>query len=119
MILADENISHRIIEALRNKGYEVYSIFEQNRGKTDINIASFSLNPPRIILTEDKDFGELVYLHLVKVTGVIFIRVDWKETMLMAEKLISFLENETLTSLTNKFVTITPDKLRINKILDE
>ena len=57
MILADENISQEIIFALWNFGIEVYSIYQSNRGISDEEIIQLSRNPPRIILTEDKDFG--------------------------------------------------------------
>lgn len=58
MILADENIDHSLIKAIRSAGFEVHSIYESNRGLSDEAIIAFSRNPPRIILTEDKDFGE-------------------------------------------------------------
>ncbi len=61
MILAGENIFRGLITALRNNGYSVFSIFEELRGLSDISISKLSLNPPRIILTEDKDFGNLVF----------------------------------------------------------
>jgi predicted nuclease of predicted toxin-antitoxin system len=69
MILADENIDHRIIQAIRGAGFEVYSIYESNRGCADEDIIEFSRNPPRIILTEDKDlesgFMRITLLELV------------------------------------------------------
>ncbi len=44
---------------------EVYSIGENNAGISDEQVISLSGNPPRIILTEDKDFGEWVYAHKI------------------------------------------------------
>lgn len=38
MIVADENIDKKIISALRNENFEVYSIFERNRGISDEDI---------------------------------------------------------------------------------
>lgn len=58
MILADENIDHRIISELRRNNLDVYSIYEKNRGVSDYEIIELSKNTPYIILTEDKDFGE-------------------------------------------------------------
>jgi predicted nuclease of predicted toxin-antitoxin system len=58
MILADESLDLVIIEAIQKKGIEVYSIFDLNRGISDEEVIQISRNPPRIILTEDKDFGE-------------------------------------------------------------
>jgi predicted nuclease of predicted toxin-antitoxin system len=74
MILPDENIFDIIIEALQKEGYEVLSIKNTSllRGISDIDIASFSLQPPRIIITEDTDFGNLIFERRIQVTGVIF-----------------------------------------------
>ena len=58
MILADENIDHRVIAALRAAGYSVAAVYESHRSVSDEAIIQLSRNPPRIILTEDKDFGE-------------------------------------------------------------
>ena len=58
MILADENIDHRLIAKVRTAGYAIESVYESHRGLTDEAIIALSRNPPRIILTEDKDFGE-------------------------------------------------------------
>ena len=58
MILADENLDGIIVETLRQRGIALYSIFELDRGLSDEDIITLSRNPPRIILTEDKDFGE-------------------------------------------------------------
>lgn len=60
MILADENIDHSLIAALRTAGYVVDSVYESHRSLSDEAIIELSRNPPRLILTEDKDFGEWV-----------------------------------------------------------
>ena len=116
MIIADENIFRALIESLRNEGYDVISIFESYRGMDDASIAAFSLNPPRIVITEDKDFGKLVFEDKADVTGIIFLRFLNTERSPITNKLLSFLKNENLLSLTGKFVTITPDKIRITDI---
>ncbi|PKK38091.1 hypothetical protein BWI96_03150 [Siphonobacter sp. SORGH_AS_0500] len=80
MILADENIDHNLIEALRSVGIEVMSIYEEFRGISDYSIIEISRNPSRIILTEDKDFGEWVFAHQVKDISVVLLRYELKET---------------------------------------
>jgi predicted nuclease of predicted toxin-antitoxin system len=80
MILADENIDHSLIEAIRALGIEVYSIYELQRGTPDASIIELSRTPPRIILTEDKDFGEWVFAHHVKDISVIFLRYHFRDT---------------------------------------
>ncbi len=116
MILADENISNIIIYTLRNSGVNVFSIKENARGSSDISIADFSLNPKRIILTEDKDFGYLAFDTKINLTGCILLRYFPIEEKEIIEKLVSFLQNQTVETLTNKFVTITPQKIRITEI---
>lgn len=58
MIIADENIDHSLIESIQELEIGVYSIYESNRGIRDGTVIESSRKPLRIILTEDKDFGE-------------------------------------------------------------
>lgn len=74
MIIADENIDHSLIAAIRAIGLEVVSVHESDRGIRDEDIISASRTPPRIILTEDKDFGEWVFAHGIRDISVIFLQ---------------------------------------------
>ena len=119
MILADENIFDVIIASLQKEGYEVFSIKGSvYRGLGDPDITALSLLPPRIILTEDTDFGEIVFFSRIKLTAVILLRYENIERPLITSLLINFLKTETLESLTNKFITITTEKIRIKDIED-
>ena len=115
MILADENIDHQIIEAIREIGIEVFSVFEQNRGLLDKSIIEFSRNPQRIILTEDKDFGEWVFAHNIKNISVIFLRYEFKETAKMIE-VLKGLFSQKQEELFGKFTTVTIQKIRSREI---
>ena len=107
MILADENIDHSIIACLRAEGIEVYSIYENQRGTIDLDIVTLSRNPPRIILTEDKDFADIVFAYQTKGISVILLRYSFI--------LINFLRNN-ISEIWDKFVTITTSKIRIRVI---
>ena len=74
MILADENISTHIIQKLRDVAIEVYSIYENHRGASDGQVVNLSKSPPRLILTEDKDFGEWVFAHGERTISVLLLR---------------------------------------------
>ncbi|MEI7584075.1 DUF5615 family PIN-like protein [Runella sp.] len=115
MILADENIDHSLIEAIRAIGLEVYSVYESNRGIRDESIIEFSRNPPRIILTEDKDFGEWVFAHHVEGISVLLLRYDFKETESMKQVLIKLL-SERRDELIGYFTTLTIYKIRTRKV---
>ena len=115
MILADENIDHSLIEAIRAAGLDVYSIYESNRGVRDESIIEFSRNPPRIILTEDKDFGEWVFANHVEGISVILLRYDFKETKPVKDVLIKLL-SERRNELIGYFTTLTIHKIRTRKV---
>ena len=111
MILADENIDHKIIREIREAGFEVHSIYELMRGTSDESIIDLSRNPPRIILTEDKDFGEWVYAHNVQDISVLFLRYHFKDTEIIT-KIILKLLTERANSLFGHFTTVTIHKIR-------
>lgn len=115
MILADENIPSDLIDRLRDEGIEVYSIYESSRGVTDESIIELSKNPPRIILTEDKDFGEWVFAHDARSISVIFLRYSFLEQSKITDILVNLIkkENENLFGL---YVTITTEKIRYRSI---
>ncbi|GAB3500178.1 hypothetical protein GCM10027341_24890 [Spirosoma knui] len=115
MIIADENIDHSLINAVRELGIDVYSINESNGGIRDEEVIDLSRNPPRIILTEDKDFGEWVFAHHVRGISVLFLRYHFKETAAMKQILIKLL-SERLTDLVGCFTTVTIHKIRIRRI---
>ncbi|MBD2754920.1 DUF5615 family PIN-like protein [Spirosoma validum] len=115
MIIADENIDHSLILTIRGLGIEIYSVYESNRGIRDETVIESSRNPPRIILTEDKDFGEWVFAHNVKGISVLFLRYHFKETEAMRQVLTKLL-SERLTELVGCFTTVTIQKIRTRRI---
>ena len=115
MIIADENIDHSLILSIRELGIEVYSVYESERGIRDETIIESSRNPLRIILTEDKDFGEWVFAHNVKGISVLFLRYHFRDTEAMRQVLIKLL-SERLTELVGCFTTVTIQKIRTRRI---
>lgn len=115
MILADENIDHQLITAIREIGIEVHSIYELNRGLQDESIIALSRNPPRIIMTEDKDFGEWVFAHHVESISVLFLRYHFRDTEQMKQTLVKLL-SERMNDLKGQFTTLSVRKLRMRKI---
>jgi len=61
--LANENFPFPSIRILRDNGHDVKSIGEEMFGITDIEVLDVAKNENRIILTLDKDYGELIFLH--------------------------------------------------------
>jgi len=58
-IVADDNNDFELIKQLRQKNLNVLSIQEENSGINDINVLDFAFQCNALLITEDKDFGEL------------------------------------------------------------
>jgi len=115
MILADENIAIDIIKALREATIDVHSVFESNRGISDDQVIELSKSPPRIILTEDKDFGEWVFAHGIRSISIIFLRYKYTEQDEIIKVLKYIIQTEG-DQLFGMFITITADKIRFRKL---
>jgi len=115
MILADENIDTQLVSILRSSNIEVSHIKEDHRGVSDVEVIRISKEPPRIILTEDKDFGEWVYAHKEQNISVILLRYAFQELPKIVSILINLLESRG-DDLYGKFTTITTRKVRIRSL---
>ena len=115
MIIADENIEQYWIELLRSNQYEVYSIREKHPGLSDTAIISLVKNLEGILLTEDKDFGELVFAYSIKDISIIFLRYDQphyskvESHLLKAISLYHDIDSPV-------FVTVTENKIRVRRL---
>jgi predicted nuclease of predicted toxin-antitoxin system len=58
--LADECCDAGIVASLRASGHDVSYVPEQQAGVSDDEVLQTAFLESRILLTEDKDFGELV-----------------------------------------------------------
>jgi predicted nuclease of predicted toxin-antitoxin system len=115
-LLADEDVNFNIIRELRKHSFEITSILEDYRSALDEEVLKISEDTESILITEDKDFGEWVFAHKVKVNGVIFLRYDPRDLIKISESLIKVLSSYG-TKLYGKFVVITPKKIRIREII--
>lgn len=76
-LLADENFPADAVEALRSADHDVIWIRTAAPGSTDTQVLERAQVEKRILLTFDKDFGELVYrMKAPAATGVILFRIS-------------------------------------------
>jgi hypothetical protein len=74
--LADENFPRPALLALRKAGWDVLAIAEECPGVPDEDVAALCEDQRRILLTFDKDFGELVFHRgLPAGSGVVLFRI--------------------------------------------
>ncbi len=113
-LLADEGIDKPIVGALRKAGFDVVYILETNQGADDDFILSLANTEKRILLTQDKDFGELVFRLKQAHFGIILIRLHGYSAALKAEITTSVLLKHK-SELSEAFTVIQPNVIRIRK----
>ncbi len=72
--LTDENLGSVIPQKLRELGFDVVSVSEVSPAEKDPKILNLTNTQTRILITLDKDFGELVFKDRLTHSGVIFLR---------------------------------------------
>lgn len=112
--LTDENIGFEVINSLRQLGFDIKSILETNRGVNDTIIISLANKENRILITTDKDFGELVYVNKFIHSGVILLRLKIDSSRNKLKVLKSLFELR-LVELEKVFTVVTESKVRIRK----
>jgi predicted nuclease of predicted toxin-antitoxin system len=73
-LLADESCERSLIAALRSRGFDVRELGEAELGTADERLLQMAYQERRILLTEDKDFGNLVYANDRVACGIILVR---------------------------------------------
>ncbi|MCC5621475.1 DUF5615 family PIN-like protein [Nostoc sp. CHAB 5715] len=85
--LANENFPGDAVEALRNRGHDVIWIRTDAPGITDPEVLNRAQSDERILLTFDKDFGELAFRsHLPATCGIILFRIKAPSGTVVAQK---------------------------------
>ena len=74
--LADENIHADIVEWLRSSGHDVIYAAESLAGNADEVLLDLARHQERVLVTDDKDFGELVFHRRLVSEGILLIRLS-------------------------------------------
>ncbi|MFL6951095.1 MAG: DUF5615 family PIN-like protein [Xanthobacteraceae bacterium] len=74
--LADECVAAAVVECLREAWHDVAYVAEIARSASDIEIVNEAHSQGRLLLTEDKDFGELVFRWRRRLPGLVLLRIE-------------------------------------------
>ena len=109
--LADESCDYNVVRALRQDGYDV-ALSDNTTRTVDRELIEQARQEERILLTEDKDFGWLVFVSAADSAGVILVRFPGNARTELAQT-ISRLVNEKAEELFGAFVVVQPGYIRI------
>lgn len=112
--IVDECTGSSVADFLKHNNHEVISIFDEFRGTSDDFILEKCYKETYILITSDKDFGEMVFRQNLKHCGIILIRCEPNNFSTRIKVLSKLLENFK-QNLENNFVVVTNNKVRIIK----
>ena len=111
--LADECCDFAVVRTLRAHGHDVLAVSEFQHRCVDKDMVDLALAENRILLTEDKDFGWLVFAERMDSPGVILIRFPASARRLLADAILK-LVSEYASQLVGAFVVVRPGEARIS-----
>ncbi len=114
-LLVDECCDAGLVAALRADGHDVLYAQETPRGVTDDQILKYANQEDRILLTEDKDFGELGHRLKRPSHGIILLRFDVVDQTLKVTRLQYVLKHHS-NQLHSSFAVIDKDKVRLRPL---
>ena len=110
--VADESVDRQIVDRLRADGYDVFYVAEMETGISDDEVLSSANRRGSLLVTADKDFGELVFRRHQVSAGVLLIRLAGLSSIEKAKIVSSAVRNHG-TALANAFTVLTPGVIRI------
>ncbi len=111
--LADESCDYSVVRALRAEGYDVLAVCEVMQRSIDKDLIAQANREQRVLLTEDKDFGWLVFVSYAKSAGVILIRFPGNARNTLAQT-ITQLVKDNGEQISKAFVVVQPGHIRIS-----
>lgn len=110
--LADESCNFAVVRALRHAGHDVIAVSEITPRAEDPQVLTLAFQGERILLTEDKDFGQLVFAHGQHSSGVILLRYPPRTGRSMSAEVVRLVKQRG-EKLHGSFVVAQPGKVRI------
>ncbi|KKJ00673.1 DUF5615 family PIN-like protein [Prochlorothrix hollandica] len=113
--LANENFPLDAVEVLRQNGHDVVWIRVESPGISDSEVLSRAQAENRILLTFDKDFGELAFRSKLPASvGVILFRIKAPSGSVVAEKVSKVISLR--DDWQGHFTVVEEDKIRMRDL---
>ncbi len=113
--LADEDVPKAIVHALRAAGHDVAWVRETSPGIRDEAVLASALAEKRVLLTFDKDFGELVYrVGRPASCGVVFFRIPLEQPAVLASGIVQAIGSR--DDWEGNFSVIEPGQIRMRAL---
>jgi predicted nuclease of predicted toxin-antitoxin system len=112
--VCDEGVDRAIVQRLRADGHEVVYIAELSPSSPDEQVLRLANDQRAVLVTMDKDFGELVFRLGRLTTGILLVRAPDISTEERAT-LVAGVVREHGEELSGAFAVVSATKLRIRR----
>jgi predicted nuclease of predicted toxin-antitoxin system len=112
---ADECCDALLVDGLRADGHDVLYVKETAPGSDDETVLQMAAGQQRILLTEDKDFGELVVRLKLPACGIVLVRMNPADTAAKLARLRHLLLRHA-HRLSGSFVVLDEKKARFRSL---
>ena len=114
-IVADECVDKEIVQRLRKDEHEVSYVAELSPGILDEDVLILADNDNTLLLTADKDFGELIFRQGLVKRGILLYRLTGLTKLEKAE-IISLAIGDHADELLHSFSVLTENSIRIRRV---
>ncbi len=113
--LADENLELLIVNWLREYGHDVDYAAESAVAESDVALLTRAIDDRRVVITNDLDFGELVYRFHRPAFGIVLLRLRVATDADQLARLQPHWGN-ILANCVGNFVVVSEKKIRVRKL---
>ena len=113
--LVDESSGKKLAIFLNKSGYDTTFVGDLNPGASDKEVLTLADKEKRILVTNDKDFGELIFRLGLSSSGVILLRLTLDTPKSRYEHILHLIKNYS-QKLHSHFFVVTEGKVRIRKM---
>jgi predicted nuclease of predicted toxin-antitoxin system len=113
--LADESCDFGVIRELRSSGFQVTAVSEVALGADDNIVINLANQEKSILITEDKDFGQLVYASGHESVGVLLLRYPFVSRKKLFKDIVQ-LVRQSGDDLIGAFTVLQPGRVRIGRM---
>ena len=110
--LVDECTGPSVAKWLREQGHDVFSVFDEARGIDDDRVMEIAVSEKRILITNDKGFGNKIFLQRESHHGVILFRPD-NERAANKVAAVKRLLDQYADQIADRFIVVTESSVRI------
>jgi predicted nuclease of predicted toxin-antitoxin system len=110
--IVDECVGPEVARWLQENGHDVFSVYQRTRGAEDPLVLDVAFKENRILITSDKDFGELIFRQRLPHRGILLLRLKDERSPNKIKTIQQLLDNHP-DQIAGNFVVVTERKIRI------